>query len=123
MKPRAEAHAFAPIGDWNYMRRLLAALGAACLCASVFSAGMAHAASSHKTQTEKTRSLFQAKAKAKEKVRKTAGKRHKRKTVIDKDGIVTGSLKTFKSTTGYPRAENPLKEDVKTAGYSGLIQS
>lgn len=118
-----QGSAFAPIGDWNYMRRLLAALGAACLCASVFSAGMAHAASSHKTQTEKTRPLFHAKAKGKAKAHKAAGKRHKRKTVIDKDGVITGSLKTFRSTSGYPKAESPLKEGVTIAGYSGIIQS
>ena len=109
------------------MRRLLAAISAACLCASVFSAGMAHAASSDKTQTEKTRSLFQSsaktKAEGKKKHRKTSSMRNKRKTVIDKDGVVVGKLKTFKSTTGYPKADNPLTAELKTASYSGMIQS
>ncbi|MDC7262681.1 lytic transglycosylase domain-containing protein [Shinella sp. HY16] len=42
---------------------------------------------------------------------------------MDKDGVVVGKLKTYKSTTGYPKAENPLSADLKTASYSGLIQT
>ncbi|MCW5708764.1 lytic transglycosylase domain-containing protein [Shinella sp. YE25] len=42
---------------------------------------------------------------------------------MDKDGVVVGRLKTYKSTTGYPKAENPLSAERKTAGYSGLIQT
>jgi hypothetical protein len=107
------------------MRRLLAAISAACLCVSVFSAGMAHAEA--KNGPAKKRYLFETSAKkdvaAKEKPRKVSGKRSKRKTVINKNGVVVGKLKTFKSTTGYPKAENPLTEGVKAASYSSLIQT
>ena len=109
------------------MRRLLAAISAACLCASVFSAAAAHAGSGDYrgpvAKIVKTEKTGKAKAEGKEKTRKVAGKRGKRKTVIDKDGVVVGRLKTFKSTTGYPKAENPLRTGVKTAGYSSLIQA
>jgi membrane-bound lytic murein transglycosylase B len=116
------------------MRRLLAAFSAACFCASVFSAGFAHAAPSSGPVTERTRHLFSTTAKEKtapketvakdRKSGKTAGKRNKRTTVIDRDGVVAvGKLKTFKSTTGYPKAENPLTDGVKSAGYSSLIQT
>jgi soluble lytic murein transglycosylase-like protein len=107
------------------MRRLLAAISAACLCVSVFSASMAHAEA--KNGPAKKRYLFETSAKkdvaAKEKPRKVSSKRNKRKTVIDKNGVVVGKLKTFKSTTGYPKAENPLTEGVKAASYSSLIQT
>ena len=108
------------------MRRLLAAFSAACFCVSAFSAGMAHAESTH--GPAKKQYLFQSAAKetvkAKEKTRKVSYKqRSKRKTVIDKDGVVVGKLKTFKSTTGYPKADNPLTAELKTASYSGFIQS
>ena len=116
------------------MRRLLAAFSAACLSVSVFSAGMAHAAAGD-DRTSNARLLFQKtektekaagkqKAGSKEKSRKVANKRSKRKTmVIDKDGVVVGKLKTFNSTTGYPKAENPLTAGVKAASYSSLIQT
>ena len=115
------------------MRRLLAAFSAACLSVSVFSAGMAHAASGD-DRTSNTRPLFQEtektekvagkqKVASKEKARKVSSKRNKRKTVVDKDGVVVGKLKTFNSTTGYPKAENPLTTGVKTASYSSLIQT
>ena len=53
---------------------------------------------------------------------KTASKGKGRKTVIDRDGVVgVGKLKTFNSTTGYPKAENPT--EARSGGYSGLIQS
>lgn len=110
------------------MRRLLAAISAACLCASVFSAGTANAASGDYRQTvvkaaKTVKTGKTEKAEGKEKPRKVSGKRSKRKTVIDKDGVVVGKLKTFKSTTGYPKAENPLTSGVKAAGYSSLIQT
>ena len=108
------------------MRRLLAAFSAACFCVSAFSAGMAQAENSH--GPAKKQYLFQSPAKEtvkdKEKTRKVSYKqRSKRKTVIDKDGVVVGKLKTFKSTTGYPKAGNPLTAELKTASYSGFIQS
>jgi soluble lytic murein transglycosylase-like protein len=107
------------------MRRLLAAFSAACFCVSVFSAATAHAEASYKP--DKKQPLFQSSAKegvsGKENGRKVSSKRNKRKTVIDKDGVVVGKLKTYKSTTGYPKAENPLTAGLKTASYSGLIQS
>ncbi|WP_432343619.1 lytic transglycosylase domain-containing protein [Shinella yambaruensis] len=108
------------------MRRLLAAFGAACFCVSVLSAATAHAEPSR--GPAKKQYLFQTSEKqeaaGKEKPRKVSSKRStKRKTVIDKDGVVVGRLKTYKSTTGYPKAENPLSAERKTAGYSGLIQT
>lgn len=108
------------------MRRLLAALSAACFCVSVLSAATAYAEPSR--GPAKKQYLFQTaekqEAAAKEKPRKVSGKRsNKRKTVIDKDGVVVGKLKTYKSTTGYPKAESPLSAERKTAGYSGLIQT
>ena len=120
------------------MRRLVAALSAACLCVSVFSTGMAHAASD-RMQTQSPRLAFQpvaktptkaktvqtskAKASGKDTSRKTVSKRNKRKTVIDNDGVVVGKLKTFSSTAGFPKAENPLTDAVQSAGYSSLIQT
>lgn len=108
------------------MRRLLAAFGAACFCVSVLSAATAHAEPSR--GPAKKQYLFQTSEKqeaaGKEKPRKVSSKRStKRKNVIDKDGVVVGRLKTYKSTTGYPKAENPLSAERKTAGYSGLIQT
>ncbi len=108
------------------MRRLLAAFGAACFCVSILSAATAHAEPSR--GPAKKQYLFQTSEKqeaaGKEKPRKVSSKRStKRKTVIDKDGVVVGRLKTYKSTTGYPKAENPLSAERKTAGYSGLIQT
>ena len=101
------------------MRRLLAAISAACLCASVFSASMAHAAApDYRKPVVKTTKTV--KADGKEKPRKVSSKRKK---AADKDGVVVGKLKTFKSTTGYPKAENPLTSGVKAAGYSSLIQT
>lgn len=104
------------------MRRLLAAFGAVCLCASFIHQGIANAAPSHTTRTEETRHLFQKKTTGgKEKTGK-AGKTGKRTTVIDRDGIVgTGKLRTVKRTTGYPRADKPVIG--QTTGYSGLIHS
>src|SRR5690606_16467445 len=58
------------------MRRLLAAISAACLCASVFSASMAHAASGDYRQPM-TKTSSKTEATSKEKVRKTSGKRKK----------------------------------------------
>jgi hypothetical protein len=120
------------------MRRLLAALSAACFCVSVLSAGMAHAASD-RIQTLSPRLAFQpqaktptkakaertnkAKAEGKQKSRKTAGKRNTRKTVANKNGVVVGKLKTFKSTSGFPKVDNPLTDAVKSASYSSLIQT
>ncbi|MGD9476196.1 lytic transglycosylase domain-containing protein [Shinella sp. G-2] len=111
------------------MRRLLAAISAACLSVSVFSAGMAHA-SPGDDRTWSARTLFpnaqnaqKEKVEGKEKTRKTSGKRGKRKTVSSKNGVVVGKLKTFKSTTGYPKADNPLTAELKTASYSGMIQT
>lgn len=105
------------------MRRLLAAIGAACLCMSIFSAGMANAASGDYRQAG-VKIAKTAKAEGKQETRKAAGQRSKRKTVvIDRDGVTIGRLKTFKSTTGYPRAENPLASGVKAAGYSRIIQT
>jgi len=107
------------------MRRLLAAFGAACFCVSAFSAGLAYAEPSQ--GQAKKQYLFQPAAKdgaGKEKTRKVSAKPGKRKTtVIDKDGVVVGKLKTFKSTAAYPKADNPLAAELKTASYSGLIQS
>nr|WP_256117169.1 lytic transglycosylase domain-containing protein [Shinella lacus] len=125
------------------MRRLLAALSAACFCVSVFSAGMAHAEATN--GPTKKQYLFQPSAKedagskakptkvsskaksqkvaSKTKSRKVSSKRSKRTTVVDKDGVVVGKLKTFNSTTGYPKAENPLTADLKSASYSSLIQT
>ncbi len=121
------------------MRRLVAALSAACFCVSVFSTGMAHAASDRmqtlsprlavqpvvaKTPTKaKTAQTSKAKASSKHKSRKTVSKRNKRKTVINNDGVVVGKLKTFKSTAGFPKAENPLTDAVQSASYSSLIQT
>ena len=106
------------------MRRLLAALSAACLCASVFSAGMAHAASGdYRGPAVKIAKADKAEAEGKEKPRKVSSKRGKRKATADRDEVVVGQLKTFKSTTGYPQADNPLKAGVKAAGYSSLIQT
>jgi len=104
------------------MRRLLAAISAACLCVSVFSAGMAHAASGdHRGALVKSSKA--EKAGSKQKTRKASARLGKRTTVIDRDGVVVGQLKTFKSTTGYPKAENPLKAGVQAASYSSLIQT
>jgi hypothetical protein len=101
-------------------------MSAACLCVSVFSAGMAHA-SPGDDRVWSARTVGQTpkkeKVDGKEKVRKTSVKRNKRKTVIDKDGVVVGKLKTFKSTTGYAKPENPLASGVKTASYSSIIQT
>lgn len=120
------------------MRRLVAALSAACFCVSIFSAGMVHAASDRiqvqsprlasqpvaKTPVKaKTAQTSKAKVSSKQKSRKTVSKRNKRKTVIDRDGVVVGKLKTYKSTAGFPRAENPLTEAVQSASYSSLIQT
>ena len=118
------------------MRRLVAALSAACLCVSVFSTGMAHAASDRmqsprlavqpvaKTPTKaKVQQTSKAKASGKHKSRKTVSKRNKRKTVVNNDGVVVGKLKTFSSTAGFPKAENPLTEAVQSASYSSLIQT
>ncbi len=121
------------------MRRLVAALSAACFCVSVFSTGMAHAASDRmqtlsprlaaqpvvaKTPTKaKTAQTSKAKASGKHKSRKTVSKRNKRKTVVNNDGVVVGKLKTFSSTAGFPKAENPLTEAVQSASYSSLIQT
>lgn len=84
---------------------------------------MAHAEA--KNGPAKKRYLFETSAKkdvaAKEKPRKVSSKRSKHKT--NKNGVVVGKLKTFKSTTGYPKAENPLTEGVKAASYSSLIQT
>ncbi|MGB3878852.1 lytic transglycosylase domain-containing protein [Shinella zoogloeoides] len=104
------------------MRRLLAAISAACLCVSVFSAGMAHAASGdHRGALVKSSKA--EKAGSKQKTRKVSAKRSKRKAAADRNGVVVGQLKTFKSTTGYPKAENPLKTGVQAASYSSLIQT
>ncbi|MGB3813380.1 MAG: lytic transglycosylase domain-containing protein [Shinella sp.] len=103
------------------MRRLLAAISAACLCASVFSASMAHAASGDYRQPM-TKTSSKTEATSKEKVQKTSGKRNKRKKGGGND-VVVGKLKTFKSTTGYPRAENPISAGAKAAGYSSIIQT
>ncbi|WP_374708640.1 lytic transglycosylase domain-containing protein [Shinella sp. CPCC 101442] len=73
-----------------------------------------------KAKAERT---SKAKVSSKQKSRKTAGNRNKRKAVIEKDGVVVGKLKTYKSTAGFPRAENPLTNAVKSAGYSSLIQT
>ncbi|WP_411032644.1 lytic transglycosylase domain-containing protein [Shinella sp. BYT-45] len=108
------------------MKRLLAAISAACLCVSVFSAGAVHAASGDYRQPLAKISKEAAKkekAGGGEKVRKVSGKRGKRKTVVDRNGVVVGKLKTFRSTTGYPRAENPLAAGLKSASYSSLIQT
>ncbi|UDF28878.1 UNVERIFIED_ORG: lytic transglycosylase domain-containing protein [Roseateles sp. XES5] len=111
------------------MRRLLAAISAACLSVSVFSAGMAHASPgddriwSARTLFPNAQNTQKEKVEGKEKTRKTSGKRGKRKTVSSKNGVVVGKLKTFKSTTGYPKADNPLTAELKTASYSGMIQS
>nr|WP_313525877.1 lytic transglycosylase domain-containing protein [Shinella sp.] len=71
----------------------------------------------------KTVQTSKAKASGKHKSRKTVSKRNKRKTVVDNDGVVVGKLKTFSSTAGFPRAENPLTEAVQSASYSSLIQT
>lgn len=119
------------------MKRLLAAFSAACFCVSVFSAGFVHAAPSNGPVTERNRHLVSTTAKDKttpketaekdKKSAKTTGKRskrNKRAAVIDRNGVVTvGKLKTFKSTTGYPKAGNPLAEGLKSASYSSLIQT
>ena len=113
------------------MRRLLAALSAAYFCVSALSAGVAHAEPLNvvrKLEAQKDHSSSQStaktkkKAEAKQKIRKTAGKRSKRKA-SGKGEVVVGKLKTFKSTAGFPRADNPLTEGVKAAGYSSLIQT
>ncbi|WP_234185966.1 lytic transglycosylase domain-containing protein [Shinella sp. NM-101] len=104
------------------MRRLLAAISAACFCASVFSAGMAHAASGD-YRGPAAKPATTAKAESKGKAAKASGKRDKRTTVIDREGVVVGQLRTFRSTTGYPKAENPLKTGVQAASYSSLIQT
>ena len=105
------------------MRSFLAALGAACLCASIFYGGAANAASGDYRQPG-VKIAKTAKAEARQKTRKAAGKRAKRKTVvIDRDGVTVGKLKTYKSTAAYPKAENPLVAGVKTASYSGLIHA
>ncbi|WP_425475391.1 lytic transglycosylase domain-containing protein [Shinella oryzae] len=57
------------------------------------------------------------------KTRKVSGKRNKQKTGAGKGDVVVGTLKTYRSTAGYPKAENPLVAGVKTASYSGLIQT
>ena len=109
------------------MRRLLAAFSAACFCVSAFCAGMAHAEATHGPAQKQY--LFQASAKeetaGKTKPQKVSSKRGKRTTVVDKDGVVVGKLKTFKSTTGYPKAENPVASELgsKSASYTDLIQS
>lgn len=117
--------AFAPFGDYDSMRRLLAAIGAACFCVSTFSAGMANAASGdYRPPVVKTEKVAKKeKAETKQKARKVSSKRSKRKTVVNKDGVVVGKLKSFKSTTGYPKSENPLAKGTKVAGYSSLIQT
>ena len=115
------------------MTRLLAAISAACLCVSVFSAGMAHAGSGDyrtggnhpmlQPLNKDAKTSRKEQAAAKEKTRKVSGKRGKRKAAAGKGDVIVGQLKTFKSTTGYPKAENPLVAGVKTASYSGLIQT
>ncbi|WP_409530198.1 lytic transglycosylase domain-containing protein [Shinella sp.] len=116
------------------MRRLSAAISAACLFASVFSAGMAHAGpggfptggikpalqTSTKDKADKAK---KEQADAAKKPRKVSGKRNKRNAGADKGDVVVGTLKTYRSTAGYPKAENPLVAGVKTASYSGLIQT
>ncbi|GMB80650.1 lytic transglycosylase domain-containing protein [Shinella zoogloeoides] len=97
-------------------------MSAACLCVSVFSAGMAHAASGD-YRGPLVKSSKAEKAGSKQETRKVSARHGKRKTVIDRDGVVVGQLKTFKSTTGYPKAENPLKTGVQAASYSSLIQT
>lgn len=67
-----------------------------------------------------TKTSSKTEATSKEKVRKTSGKRKKGGGGND---VVVGKLKTFKSTTGYPRAENPISAGAKAAGYSSIIQT
>lgn len=124
------------------MRRLSAAFSAACLFASVFSAGMAHAgpggfptggnkpafqtSAKDKADTVKADTVKKAKnerADTAGKTRKVSGKRNKQKAGAGKGDVVVGTLKTYRSTAGYPKAENPLVAGVKTASYSGLIQT
>ncbi|WP_245409067.1 lytic transglycosylase domain-containing protein [Shinella sp. WSJ-2] len=77
-----------------------------------------------KTPTKlKTAQTSKAKASGKHKSRKTVSTRNKRKTVVNNDGVVVGKLKTFSSTAGFPKAENPLTEAVQSASYSSLIQT
>jgi soluble lytic murein transglycosylase-like protein len=77
-----------------------------------------------KTPTKaKTAQTSTAKASGKHKSRKTVSKRNKRKAVVNNDGVVVGKLKTFSSTAGFPKAENPLTEAVQSASYSSLIQT
>lgn len=77
-----------------------------------------------KTPTKaKTAQTSKAKASGKHKSRKAVSKRNKRKTVVNNDGVVVGKLKTFSSTAGFPKAENPLTEAVQSASYSSLIQT
>jgi hypothetical protein len=77
-----------------------------------------------KTPTKaKTAQTSKARASGKHKSRKTVSTRNNRKTVVNNDGVVVGKLKTFSSTAGFPKAENPLTEAVQSASYSSLIQT
>jgi len=77
-----------------------------------------------KTPTKaKTAQTSKARASGKHKSRTTVSTRNKRKTVVNNDGVVVGKLKTFSSTAGFPKAENPLTEAVQSASYSSLIQT
>jgi soluble lytic murein transglycosylase-like protein len=104
------------------MRSVLAAFSAACLCVSAFSAGMAHAEPTRGSQKKHYQAETSAKEEAsKTKPVKTSTKRVKRKGAVREEVVSIGKLKTFSSTTGYAKADNPVT--APATGYSGLIQT